>query len=98
MKARWMLEASERRHIKAGTIAPPMMAMTNSDEPSLVYEPRFFTLNAKIVGNMIEWKNPTSTIAHTGTDPTANITTIKQISEPAAKMLSKRGGGTFFIM
>ena len=49
-----MLEASEMRPIIAGKNAPPRIAMTRSDEPRLVREPRFLMLNAKMVGNMME--------------------------------------------
>ena len=49
-----MLLKSEMRPMIAGTIAPPMMDITSKEEPSFVYEPRFFRLSAKMVGNIIE--------------------------------------------
>ena len=47
----------------AGKNAPPMIAITNSEEPRFVSGPRFLMLSAKIVGNMMEWKTPMSTTA-----------------------------------
>ena len=58
-----MLDASEILPMIAGKNAPPMIAITNSEEPRFVSGPRFLMLSAKIVGNMMEWKNPMSTTA-----------------------------------
>ena len=57
------------RPMIAGRIAPPRIAMTWREEPRLVNGPRFLMLSAKIVGNMMEWKKPMSTSAHTDPGP-----------------------------
>src|SRR5436305_9664566 len=92
-----MLVASEIRPMMAGRTAPPRMAITWREEPRLVSGPRFLILRAKIVGNMIEWKNPISTRAHTDADPPAERATIIEINEPAPKIERRRGAGTVFI-
>lgn len=38
----------------AGKTAPPMIAMTNSEDPNFVCGPKCLRLKAKMVGNMIE--------------------------------------------
>src|ERR1700730_13337872 len=93
-----MVDASEIRPIIAGKNAPPRIAMTRSDEPRLVSGPRFLMLSAKIVGNMMEWKNPMKTTAHTGTKPEASKTTVTQIREAAAKRDNNRGAAIFFLI
>jgi hypothetical protein len=75
-----------------------MIDMTNKDDPSFVYGPRFFKLKAKMVGNMMEWKNPINTMAHTGAAPEVKRTTRRQSSEAPANRLSSRGARTFYIM
>src|SRR3954467_9318173 len=92
-----MLVASEIRPMMAGRTAPPRMAMTWREEPRLVSGPRFLILSAKIVGNMMEWKNPIRTIAHTDADPRAERAKIIEINEPAPKIERRRGAETFFI-
>ena len=81
----------------AGNTAPPMIAITSSDDPRLVSGPRFLMLSAKIVGNMIEWKNPISTTAHTGTMPFPTNATVTHTRQPTAKIESSRGAGMRFI-
>ena len=93
-----MLEASEIRPMIAGKNAPPTIAITRREEPRLVAEPRFLMLNAKIVGNMMEWKNPMSTTAQTGIRPDANTATLAQTSEAAANKDNNRGAAIFFII
>src|SRR6266850_2304478 len=75
----------------AGTIAPPMMDMTSNADPSLVYIPRFFTLRAKMVGNMMESKKPSSTTAHTGAAPDPAIAVKVHRKAQTAKTPSSRG-------
>src|SRR5438874_4891602 len=93
-----MLDASEMRPMIAGKNAPPIIAITRSEEPRLVAGPRFLMLSAKIVGNMIEWKNPMSTTAQTGIRPEVSTATVAQISEAAANRDNNRGGAIFFII
>src|SRR6266446_3201755 len=93
-----MFHASEILPMMAGTIAPPIIDITSREDPSFVYDPRFFRLRAKIVGNMMEWKNPISTIAQTGAWPDASKTTSRQTSDPPANKLSSLGAGTFCMM
>src|SRR5229473_3403426 len=93
-----MLEASEMRPMMAGKNAPPRMAMTRSDDPRLVSEPRFLMLKAKMVGNMMEWKNPMSTTAHTDIMPVASKAIAAQIREAAAKRDNNRGAAILFII
>src|SRR5229473_985007 len=93
-----MLEASEMRPMMAGKKAPPIIAMTRSEEPRLVSGPRFLMLKAKMVGNMMEWKNPMSTTAQTDIRPVARKAIAAQISEAAAKRDSKRGAAILFII
>src|SRR5579884_1724488 len=92
-----MLVASEIRPMIAGRTAPPRMAMTWRDEPRLVSEPRFLMLRAKIVGNMMEWKNPINTTAHTEAGPLAERATMMETKEPAPKIERRRGAGMVFI-
>src|SRR6266404_4946569 len=93
-----MLDASEIRPMIAGKNAPPIIAITRREEPRLVAEPRFLMLNAKIVGNMMEWKNPMSTTAQTGIRPDAKTATLAQTSEAAANKDNNRGAAIFFII
>src|SRR5882724_2370067 len=93
-----MLEASDMRPMIAGKNAPPRIAMTRSDEPRLVSGPRFLMLNAKMVGNMMEWKNPISTTAQIDRRPVATKATVAQISEADAKRDNNRGAAIFFII
>jgi len=92
-----MLEASEMRPMIGGKTPPPIMAITKSDDPRLVSGPRFLMLNAKMVGNMMEWKNPMRTTDQTEIRPVANNATAAQISEAAAKRDNNRGAAIFFI-
>src|SRR5882762_11831716 len=92
-----MLDASEMRPMIDGKNAPPRIAMTRSDEPRLVSAPRFLMLNAKMVGNMMEWKNPMKTTAQTDIRPVASKATMAQISEAAAKRDNNRAAAIFFI-
>src|SRR4029077_15753022 len=92
-----MLVRSEMYPIKAGKIAPPMMDITSKDEPSLVYGPRCFKLSAKMVGNMIEWKNPITTTAQTEAAPGPNKISIKQVNDPSPNSESNLAAGTRFI-
>src|SRR5580704_8354978 len=82
----------------AGTIAPPMMDITRSEEPSLVYTPRFLMLSAKIVGNMTESKKPSSTTAHTGAVPVVKIATTVHTAAAVEKRPSSLGGATRFMI
>src|SRR6266852_8992006 len=93
-----MLEASETRPMMAGKKAPPRIAITKSDDARLVSEPRFLMLNAKMVGNMMEWKNPMSTTAHTDIRPVASKAIVAQISDAAAKSDNNRGAAILFII
>src|SRR6202142_295283 len=80
----------------AGNTAPPRIAITRSDDPRFVSEPRFLMLSAKIVGNMMEWKKPISTIAYTGSTPEANSAIVAQSRAATANNKSNRRGGIFF--
>src|SRR6267378_1377538 len=82
----------------AGTIAPPMMDMTSNAEPSLVYTPRFFTLSAKMVGNMMESKKPSSTTAHTGAAPDPRTAVKVHRKAQTAKNPNSLGGAIRFII
>ena len=44
--ARWIFQASDILPIIQGQIAPPIIAMTRSDDPSFVYGPRLFKRDA----------------------------------------------------
>src|ERR1700674_115098 len=93
-----MLEASEMRPMMAGKNAPPRMAMTRSEEPRLVNGPRPLMLKAKIVGNMMEWKNPIRTTAQTEMKPVANRATVAQMREAAAKRDNSLDAAILFII
>ena len=84
--------------MRVGTSAPPMMDMTNKAEPIFVYTPRFFTLSAKIVGNMIESKKPSRTTAHTEIAPDPAIAVQVHRKAQAAKNPNSRGGAIRFII
>src|SRR5256885_2229262 len=92
-----MLRASEMRPMIAGKNAPPTMAITISDEPRFVSAPRFLMPSAKMVGNIMEWKKPMNTTAHTGITPVASKATVAQTRDAPAKRDSKRGAAIFFI-
>ena len=55
-------------------------------------------LSAKIVGNMMEWKNPMSTTAATGIIPEPSNATAAQTSDAAAKRDSSLGAAIFFMV
>src|SRR5260370_17760966 len=82
----------------AGTSAPPMIDMTSKAEPTFVYTPRFFTLSAKIVGNMIESKKPSSTKAHTETAPDPAIAVQVHRKAQTAKNPNNLGGAIRFMI
>ena len=84
--------------MRAGTSAPPMIDMTSKAEPTFVYTPRFFTLSAKIVGNMIESKKPSSTKAHTETAPDPAIAVQVHRKAQTAKNPNNLGGAIRFII
>ena len=84
--------------MRAGTSAPPMMDMTSKAEPIFVYTPRFFTLSAKIVGNMIESKKPSRTTAHTDTAPDPAIAVQVHKKAQTAKNPNSLGGAIRFII
>src|SRR6266403_1884 len=92
-----MLEASEMRPMIGGMTPPPMMAITRSEEPRLVNGPRSLMPKEKMVGNMMEWKNPMRTTDQTEIRPVASKATVAQISEAAAKSDNNRGAAIFFI-
>src|SRR6059058_3375677 len=92
-----MLRASEMRPMIAGKNAPPTIAITISDEPRFVSAPRFLMPSAKMVGNIMEWKKPMNTTAHTGITPVASKATVAQTRDAPAKRDSKPGAATFFI-
>src|SRR5258708_20772583 len=98
MNALWILLTSDMYHIAIGKVAPQIIAITTNDDPSLVSGPRFLMLNAKIVGNMIEWKKPIATTAHTETIPVMLIAMTPQIAEPPANKASSIVGDTFCII
>src|ERR1700730_10933506 len=75
-----------------------MIDMTDNAEPSFVYEPRFLILSAKIVGNMIESKKPSSTTAQTGAPPDPAMAVKVQRKAQAAKSPKSLGGAIRFIM
>src|SRR5271163_2245368 len=91
-----MFETSEMRPIAAGTNAPPMMAITRNDEARLVSGPRVFRLSAKIVGNMMELKKPTRTIATTAGKPEETTLIDVQTSAPTPQIVKRRGAETRF--
>ena len=74
----------------AGNTAPPMIAITMSDDPRLVSGPRFLMPSAKIVGNMMEWKNPINTTAQTGTIPFARTKAERMANEDPRLSLEER--------
>ena len=82
----------------AGKIAPPMIDATNKDDPSFVYRPSCLTLRAKMVGNMIEWKKPIRTTAHSGATPAPRRTTRRQTRVETANNESSLAAGTRFMM
>ena len=84
--------------MRAGTSAPPMMDMISKAEPIFVYTPRSFTLSAKIVGNMIESKKPSSTTAHTETAPDPAIAVQVHRKAQTAKNPNSLGGAIRFII
>ena len=92
-----MLTASEMRPMIAGKNAPPTIAITISDEPRFVSAPRFLMPSAKMVGNIMEWKKPMNTTAHTGITLVASKATVAQTRDAPAKRDSKPGAATFFI-
>ena len=47
-----------------GTIAPPKIAITKSEEPCAVASPRFCMDKVKMVGNIMELNKPTATKHH----------------------------------
>src|SRR5260370_15091340 len=75
-----------------------MREITRKAEPSLVYTPRFFTLRAKIVGNMMEQKKPSSTTAHTGAAPEPTIAVKVHRKAQTAKSPNSLGGAIRFII
>src|ERR1700678_3625938 len=82
----------------AGRVAEPMIDITSSDEARLVYGPRLFRLNAKIVGNIIELKKPAKTTAQTAGDPVVLSATATQRNPPPANMESRRGAEMYFMI
>src|SRR5262249_60294250 len=93
-----MLERSEIRPMIAGHTAPPMIDIHRREEPRLVLRPRFLMLKAKMVGNMIEWKNPINTMASAAGVPEAVTATTAQINEPPANNANRCGGETRFMI
>src|SRR5579883_60496 len=83
--------------MSGGKRAPPTMAMTSRDDPALVSGPRFLMLRAKIVGNMIEWKNPAATTPATAADPDPRRARETEAAAPQAKIASIREAGIYFM-
>src|SRR6185437_7287442 len=69
-----------------------------NDDASFVYGPRFFRPRAKIVGNVIEWKNPINTTAQIGITPAAKIAITAQTTDAPANALNNFGGAISVII
>ena len=77
-----MLAASEMRPMMAGKNAPPMMAITSSDDPRFVSGPRFLMLRRKNRGEHDRMKE---TDQHDGRTPASRLKqTINQGAEKRA--------------
>src|SRR5579859_1815212 len=64
-------ERSETRPMITGRMAPPMIDITSSEDPSLASGPSPFSDKAKMVGNMIDMKKLVAIIAPRPTQPPA---------------------------
>ena len=67
-----------------GIIDPPTIDMIINEEANLDPSPKFLHDNAKIVGNMMDWKKYTSINETTAMIPPPNIAMIKEITAPMA--------------
>ena len=85
------------RPMRAGKTPPPRIAITTSDDPRFVYGPRWRMLSAKIVGNMIEWKKPSSTIPANAGAPLVKITSKTDATLPIANAANMCAGRIFLI-
>ena len=86
--------ASETSPIAAVNTAPPMIAMTISEAPSLVRSPRPRIEAAKIVGNMIDMKKLDSVSAPSPTPPPTIAATAQSAMLANPKIASSRSGAT----
>jgi len=77
----WIPTASANAPCNTGINAPPSMAITNKDEPWLVYFPKPDIDNVYIFEYIIELNIPTPIIAHMAICP------VKNIAEPTNKIL-----------
>lgn len=73
-----------RYAVKGGIIAPPTMDMIINDEANFEPSPKSLHANAKIVGNIMDWKKYTIINAITAKIPPPNIAMTMEITEPTA--------------
>src|ERR1700704_5738940 len=73
-----------------GSTAPPTIAMFSSPDPLPVRGPSSATPRLKIVGNMIELKNPTARIVHIAVWP-PNIMEATTSAAPVERNISSGG-------